>query len=121
MYSFTNSDMCARGMPSINGQLNWQCVSTGYPMVYVLRRETARACELACDEAVVRVLGDGQRRIYGSVLLDTLGRSMMYAGTADRPVMTLSLGENAKWMKERLGDIMDRSKRRKRHLYASLH
>lgn len=96
------------------------CIHWFNPMVYVLRRETARACELACDEAVVRVLGDGQRRIYGSVLLDTLGRSMMYAGTADRPVMTLSLGENAKWMKERLGDIMDRSKRRKRHLYASL-
>lgn len=72
------------------------CTHWSSPMVYALRRGTARVCELTCGETVIRVLGDGQQRIYGSMLLDTLGRSIMHAGIADRSVVTPSLGENVK-------------------------
>ena len=78
------------------------CLHFFNPMVYVLRRETARTCELSCDEAVMRKLTGQDRRAYGDMLLATLrhGMTPVYAA------MTLHLGENAKWMKERLGEIM---------------
>ncbi len=78
------------------------CVHWFNPAVPVLRRETARACELSCDEAVVRLLDGEKKRIYGTILLDTLGRHVRQAGAE----MSLPLSENGKWMKERLGAIM---------------
>ena len=72
------------------------------PAVYVLRREAARACELACDEAVLARLDGGGARAYG----DTLLAALRCAGAPVRASVGLPLGENAKWMKERLGAIM---------------
>ena len=92
------------------------CLHWFNPMVYVLRRETARACELSCDEAVISRLDETNRRIYGRMLLETVRRSMM----PGRTVLTLTLGGNAKWMKERLGDIMDYRKKKKGYVCAAL-
>lgn len=78
------------------------CMHFFNPMAYVLRRETARTCELSCDETVIRRLAGENKRAYGDMLLASLRHGMMPSHTA----MTLSLGENARWMKERLGAIM---------------
>lgn len=78
------------------------CVHWFNPVVRLLRKEIARACELSCDEAVIRRLDGERKRIYGNVLLDTL-RSHIAPSVAE---MALPLSENAKWMKERLGEIM---------------
>lgn len=40
------------------------------PLMILVRREISRACELSCDEAVVRGLDDKGRRHYGQTLLD---------------------------------------------------
>ena len=78
------------------------CVHWFNPVVRVLRKEIARACELSCDEAVIRRLDGEHKRIYGNVLLDTLRSHIAPSGAE----MALPLSENAKWMKERLGEIM---------------
>lgn len=72
------------------------------PMVYVLRKETERACELSCDETVVQSWNEKEKRAYGDMLLATLKDGMVHAGT----VMALPLGESAKRVKERLGMLM---------------
>lgn len=92
------------------------CLHWFNPVVYVIRRETARACELSCDEAVIQGLDMAGRRMYGSLLLDTLRHGMMPFG----PMMTMPLGENAKWMKERLGKIMSYRKKGKGYLCAAV-
>lgn len=78
------------------------CVHWFNPVVRLLRKEIARACELSCDEAVIRRLDGERKRIYGNVLLDTLRSHIAPSGAE----MALPLSENAKWMKERLGEIM---------------
>ncbi len=40
------------------------------PLMILVRREISRACELSCDEAVVRGLDDEGRRHYSQTLLD---------------------------------------------------
>lgn len=91
------------------------CIHWFNPAVYLLRRETARACELSCDEAVIRVLDGAGRRLYGSILLETLHRGSAWTGT----VMTMPLGDSAKWMKERLGAIMEYKNKGKKCRYAA--
>ena len=89
------------------------CVHWFNPVVRLLRKEIARACELSCDEAVIRRL-DGER-IYGNVLLDTLQSHIAPSGSE----MALPLSENAKWMKERLGEIMGFKRRSRGSAFAA--
>lgn len=85
------------------------CIHWFNPMVYVLRHETARACELSCDEAVIQKLNHTSIRAYGDTLLATLRHSTTPFGAT----MTLPLSKNAKWMKERLAAIMEFKKKGK--------
>lgn len=39
------------------------------PLMYLVRREVARRCELSCDEAVLHTLDQRGRRRYGETLL----------------------------------------------------
>lgn len=45
------------------------CLHWWNPLARRLEREMDHACELACDEAVLRLLRPGDRRLYGEVLL----------------------------------------------------
>jgi hypothetical protein len=68
-----------------------------------MAREIDRACELACDEAVLRALKPEARRAYG----DTLLRALEPAGGYRAAPGSVSLGENAELLKERLTAIMN--------------
>lgn len=83
------------------------CLHWFNPAVYVLQREVSRACELSCDEAVIRGMDGRKKHLYGEILLNALRRRTPPL-SAD---MGLPLSENAKWMKERLVSIMEFRKR----------
>lgn len=81
------------------------CLHWFNPFVWLMGKETGRACELACDEALAEGLDIEGRRAYG----DTLLRAAKGGGGDGfrEPVVSLTLSENGKLLKERLGAIAD--------------
>ena len=74
------------------------------PLMVVVRRQVNRACELSCDEAVVRHLDAAGRRHYGETLL------AMAAGQSPKGMgmLTATLCEEKQHLKERLVAVMKR-------------
>ncbi len=72
------------------------------PIVYLMRRDIDRYCELSCDEAVVRDMPEQDRLHYGNTLL------MMAAERAiPGHVTATTLSEGKKQMRERIISIRD--------------
>lgn len=71
------------------------------PIVWLVRREIDRACELSCDEAVIRNLDTEGKQNYGETLL-------YVAVDAKTPytILSTTMCEEKKALKERLGAIM---------------
>lgn len=78
------------------------CLHWFNPLVWLMSREVERACELACDEAVICMLDGKGRRAYGDTLLHAFRAGDCYETSF--PSVMLSAG--AKQLKERLGVIM---------------
>jgi hypothetical protein len=83
------------------------------PMVYLARREIDRACELACDEAVINSLDTEGKQSYGDTLID-----MAYDAKSRRIIVSTTMCEEKKTLKERLRAIM-KSKRYTKKAIAS--
>ena len=49
------------------------CLHWFNPMVYWIRKQVSRHCELSCDEAVISRFDSHRRKSYGNVLLDAAG------------------------------------------------
>ena len=79
------------------------CVHWFNPLVHWMSREVERACELSCDEAVLRKLDETARRGYG----DTLLRTMEIGGGYKAAAPSATLGESGTLLKERLDAIMN--------------
>lgn len=77
------------------------CLHWFNPLVYLLRREAGRACELSCDEAVLRALEPEDHVAYGNALLEAAK-----GGGYKSVVAPVALEGDAKFLKERLGEIM---------------
>lgn len=75
------------------------------PFAYFVRREIDRACELACDEAVVNSLDNEGKQSYGDTLIEM-------AADSKKPMMIVSttMCEEKKTLKERLASIMHSKK-----------
>ena len=78
------------------------CVHWFNPLVYWMGREVDRACELSCDEAVIRALDLQGRRAYG----DTLLNAMRAGGSYKDSIASVTLNESKELLKERLDAIM---------------
>ena len=78
------------------------CLHWFNPLVYVMGREVSRACELACDETVIKVLDPQGRHAYGDTLLNAIGAGGKYKDT----LASVTLNENNQLLKERLEAIM---------------
>ena len=72
------------------------------PAVYFLRRETAFACELACDEAVIKNFNSDGRSVYGNALIDS--------AAAVRTTTAVALSSEKSALKRRLVAIMSKKK-----------
>lgn len=70
------------------------------PVMILVRRQVGRACELACDAAVVKNLDAAGRRHYGETLLALAARPLRGAE------MIAALGEEKAHLKERLVSVM---------------
>ncbi|WP_297293444.1 M56 family metallopeptidase [uncultured Oscillibacter sp.] len=79
------------------------CLHWWNPLVWVMAREIDRACELACDEAVLCRLKPEERLSYGDALLRALESGGGYRAARG----SVSLGESAELLKERLSAIMN--------------
>lgn len=78
------------------------CLHWFNPLVYWMARELGKACELACDEAVIRELDTDGKKAYGSTLLTALKTPGKYK----QSLAAITLHESATQLKERLEAIM---------------
>ena len=74
------------------------------PLMPVFRREMARRCELACDEAAAGELSPEARRRYGETLLSL-------AADPQKGLVVTTLCEEKEHLKERLVDLVNGTKR----------
>ncbi len=77
------------------------CIHWYNPMVYYIRKEINRCCELSCDENVIKNMDIDSRILYGDTLMNSLNKQVKNNST-----ITLPMGENTKLIKERLDMIM---------------
>ena len=75
------------------------------PVVWLARREIDRVCELACDETVIRNLDADGIRNYGDTLIYVAADSK-----TPHAVLSTTMCEEKKALKERLGAIMNSRK-----------
>lgn len=86
------------------------CLHWFNPLVYLMGRELGQACELSCDEAVIRSLDQQNRRSYG----DTLLHAVRSGGKYRESFTSVLLGESAELLRERLDAIMKYKKMSKK-------
>ncbi|MDR1615606.1 MAG: DUF4825 domain-containing protein, partial [Syntrophomonadaceae bacterium] len=75
------------------------------PLAWLVRREIDRACELACDEEVIRKLDVSGKQFYGDTLIAVAADIKM-----PHTVISTTMCERKKSLKERLGAIMEYKK-----------
>ncbi|MBD5492773.1 MAG: peptidase, M56 family protein [Lachnospiraceae bacterium] len=78
------------------------CLHWFNPLVHVMSREIANACEFSCDEAVVAKMGYENAQDYGRALLDAMAAVGKHRGASN----AVTLSANKQLLKERLGAIM---------------
>lgn len=91
------------------------CLHWFNPVIYWVRKQINRACELSCDEAVVACLGNAERKAYGDTLLNSI--VLNYSGKKE--FISLSLNEDGHLIKERLCAIMQYTSKSKRNALAA--
>jgi hypothetical protein len=83
--------------------------------IWLVRREIDRACELSCDEAVIRNLDADGKQNYGDTLIYVAADSK-----TPHAVLSTTMCEEKKALKERLGAIMQSRKHSKLSAVISL-
>lgn len=74
------------------------------PFVYFVRREMNKACELACDESVIKKFDINEMQQYGDTLIAVAADSIR------KMPLSITMFEDKKNLKERLGAIMKHKK-----------
>ncbi len=85
------------------------CAHWFNPFIYLLEKEVNKSCELSCDEKVIAVLDDKEKREYGDTLISFLKSNNLYKSS----LASVTLTEGAEQLKERLGAIMNFKKKNK--------
>lgn len=76
------------------------------PLMYLIKKEINRACELACDEAVIKNLNIGEKQAYGETLISVAADNKYPVG-----VLQATMCEEKRSLKERLIAIMKHGKK----------
>ena len=85
------------------------------PLSWVIRRELSRACELSCDEMLLRNMSRYEKQSYGNTLLNMAASGALPAG-----VVATTFSTEKKNLKERLEQIMTYKKSAARLIAAML-
>lgn len=83
------------------------------PLVYFVRREMNKACELACDESVIKGLDISEMQQYGDTLIAVAADSIR------KMPLFITMFENKENLKERLDAIMKHKKYSRRIVIAA--
>ncbi len=83
------------------------------PIVYFVRREMNKACELACDESVIKSLDINEMQQYGDTLIAVAADSIR------KTPFSIAMFEDKGNLKERLGAIMNHKEYPKRTVIAA--
>ena len=94
------------------------CLHWFNPLVRLMGKEMSRACELACDEAVIGKLDKAEQIAYGDTLLRAIENRGQKGG--GNPLAALTLSEGGELMKERLRAILDFKVKSKRIMVLSV-
>ena len=78
------------------------------PFIYIVRREMNKACELACDESVIKKFNISEMQLYGDTLI------AVAADSIKKTSLPITMFEDKKNLKERLDAIMKHKKFSKR-------
>ena len=76
------------------------------PLMYLIKKEINHACELACDEAVIKNLSTVEKQAYGEALISIASEQNYPIG-----VLQATMCEEKKSLKERLLAIMNHHKK----------
>jgi len=89
-------DVVVKWLAALTVRLHWF-----NPIAYLARREIDRACELACDEAVIKNLDNDGKQAYGDTLIAVVADKRL-----PKTVLSTTMCEEKRALKERLGSIM---------------
>ena len=78
------------------------------PLIYIIRKEINHACELACDEFVIKELKPLERQEYGDTLITVAAEAKYPVG-----VLQVTMSESKRGLKDRLASIMGYKKKTK--------
>jgi len=84
------------------------------PLIYLIKREVNHACELACDEAVIKDLSPVEKQAYGETLISVVAEHKYPIG-----VLQATMCEEKQSLKERLIAIMNHNKKSKLTIISS--
>ncbi|MCQ4925379.1 M56 family metallopeptidase [Tissierella carlieri] len=76
------------------------------PMVYIIGKEINHACELSCDEAVIKNLSNEEKQEYGDTLISIVAENEGPIG-----ILQATMSEDKNTLKDRLIAIMNYSKK----------
>lgn len=85
------------------------------PLIYFVRREMSRACELSCDESVIKKLDKVGKQSYGDTLISVVAENPGSFGA-----LSTTMCEEKKTLKERLVSIMKYKSKSKRIIALSV-
>lgn len=85
------------------------------PAAWFARREISRACELSCDEIVIRNMDAWDKQNYGDTLISVAADTKLPA-----PVLSTTMCEEKRALKERLAAIMKSKKHTKFAIFISV-
>lgn len=102
------NDIVIKWLLILVGALHWF-----NPIIYFVRLEINKACELACDESVIKNFDNDGRQHYGDALI------MIAADTIRKIPVSITMFEDKKNLKERLGAIMKHKDFPRKTIYLS--
>lgn len=86
------------------------------PIVYFMSKEINKTCEFSCDESVLALLNEKNKRAYG----DTILSSLEIMGTYKSEIISMTLCEDAAFLKSRLKAIANFTRKSKSTTLASI-
>jgi beta-lactamase regulating signal transducer with metallopeptidase domain len=94
-------DIVIKWLTMITASVHWF-----NPLLYIVKKEINHACELSCDEAVIKNLTAAERQCYGDTLIAVVSDQSYPVG-----VLQATMCEEKRTLKERLLAIMQHSRK----------
>ncbi len=95
-WHYKRRDLILKWVVTITNAVHWF-----NPIAYLIRKEINIACELSCDEAVIRKMSDENKQSYGDTLISVVADRRCPVG-----IVSMTMCEDKQKLKDRLLSIM---------------